>query len=145
MPVKRIVLASVVLVVAAALVLASCFRVEDHLGSTVPSPSGQYGVFATVNLTDPDAADYRGVIVHLLDAEGRELASIDTNASNVHKWALGWMPDADIVVLMSADIGTRVYRVLGTGWEEVARTAAIEARACELYEARYERVSSQCR
>ena len=131
--------------VAAALVLASCAQERDDLGITVRSPSGEYGVFATVNDPDSNPDGHTHVIIHLVDDEGKELSSIDTRASDFSKWALGWMHDRDIVVLESSDIGPSTFRIEGAELVNEGFSDAILPRACELYREKYERDGPHCR
>ena len=126
---------------AAALVVASCAERQSELGITISSLSGEYGVFASLSSPDSPGTDHahNHVNIHLADDEGNELSSVDTRASPLSKWALGWMHDADIVVLESSDIGYRSFRVEGSQLVDNGRSDAIQLRACELYQKKYER------
>jgi hypothetical protein len=128
---------------AAALVLASCAR--DEPVSLIRSPSGEYGVFATVNDPNSNPDGHTHVIIHLVDFAGNELSSIDSRASPFSKWALGWMHDTDIVVLESSDIGPRSFRIEGSELVNEGYSEALLPRACELYQEKYERDGPHCR
>jgi hypothetical protein len=80
---------------------ASCF-VREH--PPIQSPSGEYKIFAAIEGVSL-------IHLHLTNKEGVELDTVYSGASNAMKWALGWMPDEDIVVLQSSDIGPRAYDI----------------------------------
>ncbi len=69
------------------------------------SPSGTYFISAIV---------YEGIVfVRLSSKERKQLHQIRSGTSVYQKWAIGWMPDRDTVVLYSSDIGTLAYDVIG--------------------------------
>ena len=84
---------------------------KDHHGSPVKSPGGRYAVFATVNRTDQNSPDYAYVVMHLTDADGKELHVYRSRAGDANKWALGWMPEEDVVILQSSDVGSMAFRI----------------------------------
>jgi hypothetical protein len=66
----------------------------------------------------------------LTDPEGRTLSALQTTASHVHKWAVGWMESEDVVVLQSSDVGDSAYAVSTNHvLFEVPITAQMHARA----------------
>ncbi|MEM7432930.1 MAG: hypothetical protein AAF351_13490 [Pseudomonadota bacterium] len=86
--------------------------------------------------TDPET----GAIVnlHLLDSSGAELSVTRSGASDVMKWAVGWLPDKDVVVVWSSDIGVLAYSVESDQLVIVEQIdGAILARAHELYDSKY--------
>ena len=94
------------------LVLSGCGPLmKDHHGAPVISPSGKYTVFAKVNRTDQNRPDYAHVVIHLTDVTGKELQVYCSRAGDANKWALGWMPNEDIVILQSSDVGSMAFRI----------------------------------
>ena len=92
---------------------------EDYHGPPLASPSGQYAVFATVNRTARSSPDYAYVVIHLLDAEDSELQVYRSRAGDANRWALGWMPGSDVVVLQSSDVASMAFRIAGGALEEI--------------------------
>jgi len=84
------------------------------------SRSGKYTVFAKVNRTDQNRADYAHVVIHLTDAAGKELHVYRSRAGDANKWALGWMPNEDIVILQSSDVGSMAFRIENDSLVEIA-------------------------
>lgn len=110
--------------------LNSCGQ-KEH--SPIQSPSGEYSIFATIE-------EVSLIHLHLTNKEGVELDTVYSGASDAMKWALGWMPDEDVVVLQSSDIGTRGYDIVDN--RLVAKSKAfedkrIQARAEELKSEKY--------
>ena len=96
------------------------------------SPSGKYATLATVQ----DSIVY----VQLHSKEGKELHEVRSGASEYQKWAIGWMPEHDTVVLYSADFGTLAYEVVGGRLlriEDVQSDSALVQRGQELYANKY--------
>lgn len=83
----------------------------------IQSPSGEYSVFATIE-------EVSLIKLHLTNKEGVELHTVNSGASDAMKWALGWMPGENIVVLQSSDVGTRAYDIVDN--RLVARSDAFE-------------------
>ena len=131
-----------VLLPAAAFCAVSCTAAEPP---EILSPSGRYRIVATIDQAADRAEQHPHIFLRLLDSSGRELFVVDSRASDYQKWALGWMPDSDTVVLYSSDIGTRVYAIENGQLLGIGVTASSQARACQLYEIRYESVSGICR
>ena len=97
------------------------------------SPSGDYGIYATVNGPSDTL-----VTLHLVDASGKELYATSTGVSDAMKWAEGWMPKDDVVVLWSSDIGTSAYVVDAAVLVRLSEISdEIRIRARELYESKY--------
>ncbi len=99
----------------------------------VESPSGEYNVFATVE-------EVSLIRLHLTNKEGVELDTVYSGASDAMKWALGWMPDEDVVVLQSSDIGTRSYDIVNNRFvakSESSKDKRIQSRAYELKAEKY--------
>ncbi len=117
--------------------LVACGR-SDYTDGPYPSPSGTYGVFASVNATDTSRADYAHVVLHLTDTTGQECATLLTRAGDANKWALGWMQSGDTIVLQSSDVGDMAFVPSPTAITEVAADTAVRMRAQELYRAKYQ-------
>ena len=93
------------------LVLSGCGP-GDHYGDAVISPSGKYAISARVNRTDKNHPDYTHVVIHLTNAAETELLDVHrSRAGDVMKWAPGWMPNEDIVILQSSDVGSMAFRI----------------------------------
>ena len=93
-------------------VLSGCgLLMSDHSGTPVQSPSGKYAVFSTVNRTNRSRPDYAYVVIHLTDGSGKELHVYRSRAGDANKWALGWMPEKDVVILQSSDVGAMAFRI----------------------------------
>jgi hypothetical protein len=93
---------------------------KDYRGASLVSPTGGYAIFATVNRTDRDRPDYAFVVIHLLDPEGKELQVYRSRAGDASKWALGWMPDADVVILQSSDVGSMAFEISEDHLKEIS-------------------------
>ena len=115
-----------------------CRWKRTSLSTAVFSPSGKYKAAAEVNFDRKDKTKYLCLKLHLSDAAAKQVTVIQTSASDTQKWALGWMPDEDIVVLYSADIGTRAYRPAAKGiFNSVEVTDEIIRRGKQLKEEKY--------
>lgn len=118
--------------------LGGCRRRRTALSNAVVSPSGKYKAAATVNRDRTDRTKYLCLKLHISDAAETQVTVIQTSASNTAKWALGWMPNKDIVVLYSADIGTQAYRPAAKGiFNSVEVTDEIIRRGKQLKEEKY--------
>lgn len=122
-----------VLAVVGALLFAGIWLFHPVPQRDLKSPSGKYLLTATV---DRNTSTVR---LHLKDPKGQPLASQRTTASDVMKWALGWMPAADTVVLYSSDAGTLCYAVTPAGkLSAIKVTPALDHRAQELKKEKYQ-------
>jgi len=97
------------------------------------SPSGAYSISTSKS--------EKGLVsIYLTNAQGVELHEIESSASDFIKWSIGWMPDEDVVVLQSSDVGTRAYDIIEGRLVErpdAYKDEKISNRAEELYEERY--------
>jgi len=91
-------------------VVGGCRRRGLGSSAAVFSPSGKYKAAVTVNRYRTDRTKYLCLNLHLSDAAGAKTTVIHSSASDTAKWALGWMPNKDIAVLYSADIGPQAYQ-----------------------------------
>lgn len=118
--------------------LAGCKWKRTSLSTPVVSPSGKYRAAAEVNLERDDKAYYRCLKLHLSNITSGQTTVTQTSASEKQIWALGWMPDKDIVVLYSADIGTRAYRPGTKGiFTSIKVTDEVVHRAEQLKQEKY--------
>jgi hypothetical protein len=99
----------------------------------IQSPSGEYSIFATIE-------EVSLIKLHLTNKEGVELDTVYSGASDAMKWALGWMPSENVVVLQSSDIGTRAYDIVDNrlvAKSEAFENKRIQARAKILKSQKY--------
>ncbi len=105
----------------------------------VASPSGAFVVAAIPNEDTTDPAKHLCLRLVLMTPTGATLSALQTGASDVQKWAVGWMETGDVVVLQSSDIGTLAFTVVSNQLDQVALTPPIEARAAQLKQSKYGR------
>jgi hypothetical protein len=109
--------------------------------SPLASPSGQYGVYPAPSKVDTGFFQYTAVQLHLTDPAGKELTDVVTSISHEIQWMVGWMPDEDIVVLMSSGIdptGYAAYSIANGKFEPILPlTETMRQRARELKAAKY--------
>ena len=114
-----------------AIALFSVASFASAQNDITPSPSGDFGIFATV---DSDLL----VNIHLTDELNEEVFQLNTRASDVMKWAVGWMPGMDVVVLYSSDIGIQAYVASENQLVEVRfLDLELESHARDLYREKY--------
>ena len=117
-------------------VLVGCRKKASN--APVISPSGQYHVGATVNRDKAEKTKYLCLKLHLINPAGKEVPSLQTGVSATMKWALGWMPEEDIVVLYSSDVGTLAYKIGAEGdWRKIQPNDEIIRRGKQLKEDKY--------
>ena len=86
-----------------ALVGASgCFPAADH--RVIASPNELMNLTTATNHSKTDRTKYLCIEFSVSDASGNLMDKVQTSASDVHKWAIGWFDDSTIV-LSSSDIG----------------------------------------
>ncbi|MGV3539099.1 MAG: hypothetical protein ACO1OQ_04770 [Rufibacter sp.] len=118
------------------LTLTGCFLLNTKEGPFL-SPTKEYNLEASVD------SKYNKVYLIVNDRNGEEIGKINSEASNFHKWAAGWMSHGDTVVLYSSDIGTRSYSVLAGKVNEIelyidtVQSGKILRRAENLYIEKY--------
>lgn len=115
------------------LVGVSCKRqATEH--AVLRSPSGKYELRSTVNREITDNAAFRCIVLHVRDVgSGRELMSRQTSISERVRWVAGWMPDEDVLVVESVDVGVRAYRPSESGtWIDTTVSPAVRERAAAL-------------
>ena len=97
-----------ILILAMAAMIAGCSPAPT---TPIPSPSGKYLVHATINREKSDRTKYLCVRLILTRLTGETITETQTGASHVHKWAIGWMTNQDVIILQSSDIGTHAYEI----------------------------------
>lgn len=129
------------LITLAAIVLLGASGCSTSDQTPVVSPSGSYSVSASVDTKNRQSRNYAIVMLHLVGESGEEFLPVRTGAGDAQKWALGWMPTQDVVVLYSSDIGTLAYEIEDTGLVRIDKLSDdIRRRADELYSTKYDRV-----
>lgn len=124
---------TLILAVLCALLLGGILLFHPQRQPDLLSPSKKYLITATVEQANST------VKLHLKDARGQPISTLRTRASDVLKWALGWMPDSDTIVLYSADAGTLAYTIAPTGKITATKiTTPIDLRAQELKKEKYQ-------
>ena len=118
------------------LVLVGCGRMMKPT-ERVASPSGTLVVAAIPNDSKADPTKYRCIRLILEHRNGGALSAVQTSASDGQKWAVGWMPKGETIVLQSSDIGTQAFSVQSNGMNQITVTPEIEARAQQLKQAKY--------
>ncbi len=108
-------------------------------GPAIAAADRRHAVQATVNTEKTDPAKYLCVRLRVLAADGQVLQEIQTAASVLMKWAMGWH-GSDTIVLYSSDVGPSAWKETGAGtWEPVAYPlpAEIKKRSEELRQKKY--------
>jgi len=115
--------------------LASCRSVEH--GDLV-SPSGRYQLSFDINDNRNDGTKYKCVILKVYNTHGLLLSTFQTGASDYSKWAVGWHPINDTVILNSSDIGTYTYMITNAGvLKEIKITPDLSKLADSIFNQKY--------
>jgi hypothetical protein len=93
------------IVIVAALCGCKSAVVEKDLGLRMPSPSGKY-ILAVNESAKPNEPPQ--ISLELRDTAGNALDVARTDVAANTKWAVGWAPGEDVMVV-SSDKGTSVY------------------------------------
>ena len=80
----------------------------------IASPSGTMTLTPSVNQSKADATKYLCVEFDIHDKSNKLLYHVQSGASDIQKWAIGWFDDSTIV-LYSSDIGTYAWKIAGDG------------------------------
>ena len=102
------------------LVLAAITGCGSPFGSTstalkpIASPDGTMNLTPSVNQSKADPTKYLCVAFDIHDATGGLLHNVQSGASDIQKWAIGWFDDSTIV-LYSSDIGTYAWKLADDG------------------------------
>ena len=80
----------------------------------IASPSGAMTLTPSVNQSKADPTKYLCVAFDIHDKSGGLLHSIQSSASDIQKWSIGWFDDVTIV-LYSSDIGTYAWKLADDG------------------------------
>lgn len=102
------------------------------------SPSGLYKLKVDINGDKSDEKKYNCVLLTVCDSTYKYMSSLQTGASNAMRWAVGWYPSKDTVILNSKDIGTYAYRVSSEGkLVSIPVDKVIEGKGEEIFKNRY--------
>lgn len=118
------------------LLFISC-QTENKNSTKIISPSKKYYLITSVNNTDKLKADYTYVIINLFDATGNLKTTINSNAGDFNKWALGWDLQKDTVIFYSSDIGTFAWIVDNDSLKKINVTPNIKQTAQQINLAKY--------
>jgi hypothetical protein len=110
----------------------------DHESDFIDSPKADYSIKSKVNRSDSDRKDYALVTLFLFDKNHKQLDSLNTHASDVMAWAVGWV-NTDNLVVYSSDIGTQAWTVRGGKFHLTSVTQPMEAQAAMLYKQKYKK------
>jgi hypothetical protein len=104
----------------------------------IASPSGRYKLKVDLNRDKSNKKNYNCVLLAVCDSSYKEMSTFQTGASNTMKWAVGWYPLQDTVILNSKDIGTYAYRVSADGkLMSIPVDKAIESKGEEIFRKKY--------
>ena len=95
------------------LALSSCLYMREP-AEIISSPSGLYKLKIDLNKGKADKAKYDCVLLTLYDKDFKEITKLQTRASNNIKWAVGWYPNKDTIIVNSKDIGIYAYHLMDT-------------------------------
>lgn len=109
------------------LFLVGCL--SNHSTDFIDSPSKNYKVQAFVNKTDRQNDNYLEVVLLLFDKNGKQISALNTNASHVHNWEIGWTEFGDTLVLQSSDIGNSAWIIEESDLVEINMTEKLQKRA----------------
>ena len=118
------------------LTFTSCFF-SDYESELLKSPTGNFGIKATVNRTDKNVENYAYVFIHLFDKESNKLTELNTGAGDANKWTIGWTEIGDTIVLQSSDIGNKAWILNQNKPNQIKMTDELNERAEFLYSEKY--------
>ena len=109
-------LAAFSVVACAIVVIVGCSPFGSSAADLQPvdSPNGTMTLKLSVNQSKADTTKYLCVVFDVHDSAGKRLHHVQSNASDIQKWAIGWFDDSTIV-LYSSDIGTCAWRFAEDG------------------------------
>ena len=84
---------------------------NDKPMQTFVSSTGLYKFSTEINQDKTDPTKYLCVQLNLFNKEGNKLFSLQTKVSDNMKWAIGWYPKCDTIVLNSKDVGVYAWRI----------------------------------
>ena len=105
------------LLVLALVALSGCGSPFGSSASTlkpIASPDGSMTLTPSVNQSKAAPTKYLCVAFDIHDKSGALLHTVQSNASDVQKWAIGWF-DNTTIVLYSSDIGTYAWKLTDDG------------------------------
>ncbi|WJJ96510.1 hypothetical protein [Algibacter luteus] len=118
------------------LTFTSCFF-SDYESELLKSPTGNFGIKATVIRTDKNVENYAYVFIHLFDKESNKLTELNTGAGDANKWTIGWTEIGDTIVLQSSDIGNKAWILNQNKPNQIKMTDELNERAEFLYSEKY--------
>ncbi len=98
------------LIIFCAIFLGSCLNTGKP-SETILSPSGNFGLKTEINNNKQDGSKYLCVKLLLLDNADKQLSGLQTGCSDVMKWAIGWHPVNDTIIMNSRDRGIYAWRI----------------------------------
>jgi hypothetical protein len=117
------------------LALFSCRQTESGF---ILSPSKHYQLQFDINDSHENMITYKCVRLKLYNLSGELLSTFQTGASNYSKWATGWHPLNDTIILNSKDIGTYAYKINHSQTlEEVKITPELNQLADNIFNRKY--------
>ncbi len=120
------------------LLLAASCSMLDHESDFIDSPKADYSIKSKVNRSNSERKDYALVTLFLFDKNHKQLDSLNTHASDVMAWAVGWV-NTDNLVVYSSDIGTQAWTVHGGKFHLISVTQPMEAQVAILYKQKYKK------
>ncbi len=112
------------LLIVIALIISGC-------GKQIPSFPSYDGTF----LLQPRVSNGL-VFLDISESQSAKAITIETTASDYQKWAAGWFPNSNIVLLYSSDIGTYGWQHKNS-WVPIELTWEMEKFAEKLYKTEY--------
>lgn len=116
----------------------SCSQ-KDYSSDVSFSPSGDYMFISTVNRTNKLKDDYAYVYISVFNKEGKLLSSFNTSSGDLNKWAVAWTSTSDILILNSADIGVKAWKVEDNKISSLALTKNIISEANRIMKEKFHR------
>ena len=116
-------------------VFCSCIRPEK--GAFV-SPSKRYRLQFDINESHKDPLKYKCVVLRLYNSSGKLLDTFQTGVSDYSKWAIGWHPLNDTIIVNSKDIGCYAYKISNSkALEKIHVTANLKELADSIFNKKY--------
>ncbi|HYV90193.1 MAG TPA: hypothetical protein VE978_00345 [Chitinophagales bacterium] len=102
------------------------------------SPSGLYNLHVEFNTDKNEPSKYACLKLLLFDKQGKQLSSLQTNASEFSKWAIDWHPHGDTIILFSQDVGTYSYKVANDQTlQQITVTPEIDSLGIKTFNKKY--------
>ncbi|MDO7886409.1 hypothetical protein [Hymenobacter cheonanensis] len=121
---------------AASALLATSCSMLNYESDFIDSPQADYSIKSKVNRLDSNRKDYALVKLFLFDKNHKQLDSLNTHASDVMAWAVGWA-NANNLVVYSGDVGTQAWAVNGGKFQPIAVTQTLQKQADTFYKKKF--------